>query len=51
MVDFLAQAGCTVEHVRLEDKGVHGNGHAMQLESNSDEVAGVIESWLLGNGF
>jgi len=51
MVDFLAQAGCALEHLRLEDKGVHGNGHAMQLEANSDEVAGVIEGWLLENGF
>jgi pimeloyl-ACP methyl ester carboxylesterase len=50
MVDFLAQAGCQVEHLRLEDKGVHGNGHALQLESNSDEVAGVIEGWLLERG-
>jgi pimeloyl-ACP methyl ester carboxylesterase len=51
MVDFLVQAGCGAEHLRLEDRGVHGNGHAMQLESNSDEVAGVIESWLLEKGF
>jgi pimeloyl-ACP methyl ester carboxylesterase len=50
MVDFLAQAGCQVEHLRLEDKGVHGNGHALQLESNSDEVAAVIEDWLLERG-
>ena len=47
MVDFLAQAGCRVEHLRLEDCGVHGNGHALQLESNSDDVAGVIEGWML----
>jgi pimeloyl-ACP methyl ester carboxylesterase len=46
MVHFLRQAGAQVEHLRLEDKGVHGNGHAMQLEANSDEVAAVIESWL-----
>jgi len=51
MVDFLAQAGCDVEHLRLEDRGVHGNAHAMQLEANSDEVAGVIEQWLLERGF
>ena len=47
MVDFLVQAGCEVEHLRLEDKGVHGNGHALQLESNSDEVAAVIEALLV----
>jgi hypothetical protein len=50
MVDFLAQAGCRVEHVRLEDKGIHGNGHALQLESNSDEVAAAIEEWLIAAG-
>jgi pimeloyl-ACP methyl ester carboxylesterase len=50
MVDYLAQAGCRVEHLRLEDRGVHGNGHAMQLESNSDEVAAAIEGWLLERG-
>ena len=50
MVHFLRQAGAEVEHLRLEDKGVHGNGHAMQLEANSDEVAGVIENWLRNQG-
>ena len=51
MVDFLTQAGCEVEHLRLEDKGVRGNGHALQLESNSDEVAAVIEGWLIERSF
>lgn len=45
-VDFLAQAGASVEHLRLEDKGVHGNGHAMMLETNSDEIAGLIANWI-----
>ena len=26
--------------------GIHGNGHMMMLEKNSDAIAGVIESWL-----
>ena len=43
MVDYLAQAGCNVEHLRLEDHGVHGNGHAMMFETNSDDVATVME--------
>lgn len=46
MVDFLAQAGATVEHLRLEDKGIHGNGHAMMLESNSDEIAELLAAWI-----
>ena len=50
MVHFLRQAGCSVEHWRLEDHGVTGNGHAMQLEKNSDAVAGVLEQWLIEKG-
>jgi pimeloyl-ACP methyl ester carboxylesterase len=49
-VDFLAQAGADVEHLRLEDHGVHGNGHMMMLETNSDDVANVIEGWIARKG-
>ena len=50
MVDFLAQAGADVAHMRLEDEGIHGNGHAMMLERNSHEIAAAIEHWLVRNG-
>ena len=46
IVDFLVQAGAQAEHLRLEDVGVHGNGHAMMLEKNSDEVAAALHSWI-----
>lgn len=46
IVHFLDQAGCRVEHWRLEEHGVHGNGHAMQLETNSNEIAALIARWL-----
>lgn len=45
-VDFLRQAGADVEHIRLEAYGVHGNGHALMLERNSDACAAVIEQWI-----
>lgn len=45
-VDFLAQAGVPVQHLRLEAHGVHGNGHMMMLEKNSDAVAELIDAWL-----
>jgi pimeloyl-ACP methyl ester carboxylesterase len=45
-VDVLRQAGADVEHVRLEDHGVFGNGHALMLERNSDDCAAVIERWI-----
>lgn len=50
IVHFLRQAGASVDHVRLEDREVHGNGHAMQLEANSDKVAAVIARWLADQG-
>jgi pimeloyl-ACP methyl ester carboxylesterase len=46
VVDFLTQAGVHAQHIRLEDHGLHGNGHLMMLERNSDEIAAVIASWL-----
>jgi pimeloyl-ACP methyl ester carboxylesterase len=45
-VEFLRQAGCDVERVRLAEHGVHGNGHGMMLERNSTEALGVIVDWL-----
>lgn len=43
---YLTQAGVKNEHIKLADHGVHGNGHLMMLEKNSDEVANVIEQWI-----
>jgi hypothetical protein len=47
IVHFLSQAGANIDHLRLEDHGIHGNGHAMQMEQNSDDIAAVIEAWLV----
>lgn len=45
-VQFLRDAGVDVTHIRLETNGIHGNGHMMIMERNSDEVAGVVENWV-----
>lgn len=45
-VDFLQQAGVAVEHLRLEEVGIMGNGHMMMLERNSDEIAVHLAAWL-----
>jgi len=47
-VDVLRQAGAEVEHLRFEEHGVLGNGHAMMLEKNSDEGAALITRWIAG---
>ncbi|MDO4193328.1 MAG: alpha/beta hydrolase [Erysipelotrichaceae bacterium] len=38
----LEQCGVPHQFVRLEDKGIHGNGHMMMLEKNHLEVADLI---------
>jgi pimeloyl-ACP methyl ester carboxylesterase len=43
---YLAQAGVKTTFVRLEDVGIHGNGHMMMLEKNSDAIAEKIAEWL-----
>ena len=39
---------CGVKHdfVRLQDVGIHGNGHMMMLEKNHLEIADWILGWL-----
>jgi pimeloyl-ACP methyl ester carboxylesterase len=46
---FLTQAGVKNTHVRLENYGIHGNGHMMMLEKNNLEIAKLIEK-LIENG-
>ncbi|MDP9114781.1 MAG: alpha/beta fold hydrolase, partial [Acidobacteriota bacterium] len=43
---WLNQAGVKTQYVRLEDVGLHGNGHEMMLEKNSDEIARFMSAWL-----
>lgn len=43
---YLTQAGVPVRFVRLEDQGIHGNGHLMMLEKNNGKIATLIADWL-----
>ncbi|HEY7299070.1 MAG TPA: alpha/beta hydrolase [Xanthobacteraceae bacterium] len=45
-VGYLKQAGVDVSFVKLADIGLHGNGHMMMMEKNSDAIAQVIVDWL-----
>jgi pimeloyl-ACP methyl ester carboxylesterase len=49
-VEFLREAGCSVEHLRLADSAVRGNGHAPMLERNSRETAYALHRWLVRQG-
>jgi pimeloyl-ACP methyl ester carboxylesterase len=46
-VNFLNQAGCSkATHLELGKVGIHGNGHMMFMEKNSDEIWQRIYSWI-----
>jgi pimeloyl-ACP methyl ester carboxylesterase len=48
-VEFLKQAGCRAEELRLADHAVHGNGHMMMIERNSRQVLQPILDWIRKN--
>lgn len=45
---FLTQAGAKPDRLALAEHGIHGNGHMMMLETNSDQVADAIVGWIEG---
>lgn len=46
-VEYYRQAGCNkTEHLQLPDVGVHGNGHLVFMEKNSDVIAGLLLQWI-----
>jgi pimeloyl-ACP methyl ester carboxylesterase len=46
---YLAQAGVKNEYIRLQDKGIHGNGHMVMIEKNNLDIAHVIDEWVVAN--
>ena len=47
---YLTQAGVANEHIRLEQRGIHGNGHGMPGERNNLVIAQLVANWLKGRG-
>jgi pimeloyl-ACP methyl ester carboxylesterase len=46
---YLVQAGVPAEFIRLQDRGIHGNGHMVMLERNNLDIAAVIDGWIVKN--
>lgn len=46
---YLRQAGVNVDFKPLTSFGIHGNGHMMMLEKNSDEIAQIIHGWIMNS--
>lgn len=45
-VEWLNQAGVAAARIRLEDAGIHGNGHMLMLEKNNFEIAKLLDNWI-----
>src|SRR6202140_628600 len=46
VVKFLEQAGVHPAGLNFGAMGIHGNGHMMMLEKNSEQIVDTIEKWL-----
>jgi hypothetical protein len=46
----LKAAGGSIDVVDLPDAGIKGNSHMMMMDKNSDQVADLIQKWLVGKG-
>lgn len=45
-VKYLQQAGVKTDHLDLGKIGIHGNGHLVFMEKNSDQVAAEVRRWI-----
>jgi pimeloyl-ACP methyl ester carboxylesterase len=46
---YLNQAGVKTDYIRLQDKGIRGNGHMVMIEKNNLDIAHVIDEWIVKN--
>jgi len=46
----LKDAGGSVDFVDLPDTGIKGNSHMMMMDKNSDQIAELINKWLVSKG-
>jgi pimeloyl-ACP methyl ester carboxylesterase len=46
---YLNQAGVKTEYIRLQDKGIRGNGHMVMIEKNNLDVARLLDDWMQAN--
>ncbi len=48
-VKYLNQAGVKTQYIRLQDKGIFGNGHMVMIEKNNLDIAKLVDEWLQAN--
>ncbi len=50
VMDKFQKAGGQADWIELTDKGIKGNTHMLMMDTNSDQVAQVIQDWLKKQG-
>jgi pimeloyl-ACP methyl ester carboxylesterase len=45
---YLNQAGVKTDYIRLQDKGIRGNGHMVMIEKNNLDIARLVDEWVQG---
>jgi hypothetical protein len=45
--DNITQLGGDAATISLPEVGIMGNGHAMMLERNNEQIADIIEKWIV----
>jgi hypothetical protein len=48
--DAKLRSGSIETEVDLPDAGIKGNSHTVMMDKNSDQVADLIQKWLLDKG-
>jgi pimeloyl-ACP methyl ester carboxylesterase len=48
--DAMREAGVAVDWFDLPRMGVRGNSHMLMMDRNSDEIAGLINDWMIAKG-
>jgi pimeloyl-ACP methyl ester carboxylesterase len=48
--DALRRQGGVADHLELPKAGVKGNSHMLMMDTNSDQVAGLIQNWMEKQG-
>lgn len=51
MIEAIKAKGGQVEEFDLPAMGIHGNSHMMMMDRNSDQIAGLVQAWMVKGGF
>ena len=48
--EAIKEAGGTADWINLPDIGIKGNSHMLMQDKNSDQIAEVVQKWLVSKG-